>query len=174
MSNNNIKGMLTEYNLNSVNDDVCAYFKKDNIWNILDMQRYEPYHSAFLVWFFRQDIQTGSQVKKFLSLLVAKADKAIWSNGWNKTSDMSDFANAIFTGSYSIKSISIIPEQVINKISQIRYADRIEIFIRCTIVINDLKCENQEQSLEILSRIRSIVPRGKIIKLLSIILMLFP
>lgn len=119
MSNNNIKGMLTEYNLNSINDDVCAYFQKDNIWNILDMQRYEPYHSAFLVWFFRQDIQTGSQVKNFLSLLVAKADKAILSNGWNKTSDMSDFANAIFTGSYSIKSISITPEQVINKISQI-------------------------------------------------------
>lgn len=54
MEATNIKEMLTAYHLNPENDAVHSFFEKDNIWKILDVERYEPSHSAFLVWFFSQ------------------------------------------------------------------------------------------------------------------------
>ncbi len=145
-----IKEMLTAYNLNPDNDAVKSFFEKDNIWKILDIQRYEPSHSAFLVWFFNQKITQNSHIRYLLNLLIYKADKAILSDGWNKTSDMKAFANAILTGSYSIKTVSVAPELVINKLSKIPDRDRLDVFIRCVFSIYDNLGNEQEKTLEII------------------------
>jgi hypothetical protein len=70
-----IKEMLTAYNLNPDNDAVKSFFEKDNIWKILDIQRYEPSHSAFLVWFFNQKITQNSPIRYLLNLLIYKANE---------------------------------------------------------------------------------------------------
>lgn len=150
MSTTNIKEMLTAYHLNPDNDAVRSFFEKDNIWKILDVERYEPSHSAFLVWFFSQKSAQYIHVKYLLNLLVAKADETLLSNGWNCTDDMQTFASAIFTGAYSIKTVSVTPELVINKISKIRYSDRLDIYIRCTLSIFDNAGGEQEKNLEII------------------------
>ena len=144
-----IKDMLTAYNLNPDNDAVKSFFERDNIWKILDIQRYEPSHSAFLVWFFNQKITQNSHIRYLLNLLIYKADKAILSDGWNKTSDMKAFANAILTGSYSIKTVSVAPEVVINKLSKIPDRDRLDVFIRCVVSVFDNMGNEQEKTLEI-------------------------
>ena len=145
-----IKDMLTAYNLNPDNDAVKSFFERDNIWKILDIQRYEPSHSAFLVWFFNQKITQNSHIRYLLNLLIYKADKAILSDGWNKTSDMKAFANAILTGSYSIKTVSVAPEVVINKLSKIPDRDRLDVFIRCVVSVFDNMGNEQEKTLEII------------------------
>ena len=145
-----IKDMLTAYNLNPDNDAVKSFFEKDNIWKILDIQRYEPSHSAFLVWFFNQKITQNSHIRYLLNLLIYKADKVILSDGWNKTSDMKAFANAILTGSYSVKTVSVAPEVVINKLSRIPDRDRLDVFIRCVVSIYDNLGNEQEKTLEII------------------------
>ena len=91
--------MLTAYNLNPDNDAVKSFFEGDNIWKILDIQRYEPSHSAFLVWFFNQKIAQYSHIRYLLNLLIHSADKAILSDGWNKTSDMKAFFYGLITES---------------------------------------------------------------------------
>ena len=69
-----IKDMLTAYNLNPDNDAIKSFFERDNIWKILDIQRYEPSHSAFLVWFFNQKIAQYSHIRYLLNLLIHSAD----------------------------------------------------------------------------------------------------
>ena len=95
MDYSEIRSMLTAYNLNPENDAVKSFFEKDNIWKILDIQRYEPSHSAFLVWFFSQKISQYPHLMYFLNLLVSKASKNILSNGWNRTADMVSFAISV-------------------------------------------------------------------------------
>ncbi len=145
---------LTDYHLNPENEKIQSYFEKDNIWKILDIQRYEPSHSAFLAWFFKQDVSQYTPIKALLHLIIAKAsaktDKNILVNDWNKTPDMNFFSNSILTGSFSIKSVSVDKEFVINKVSKIRYCDKIDIFIRCSIVLYEKKGIEQEKNLEII------------------------
>lgn len=150
MNTTNIKEMLTAYHLNPENDAVYSFFEKDNIWKILDVERYEPSHSAFLVWFFSQKSVQNAHVKYLLNLLVAKASDKILSNGWNKTDHMQIFASAILTGAYTIKAISVTPELVINKISRIRYTDRLDVYIKCTLSVFDNEGHEQERTLEII------------------------
>lgn len=150
MEATNIKEMLTAYHLNPENDAVHSFFEKDNIWKILDVERYEPSHSAFLVWFFSQKSLQYVHVKYLLNLLVAKANGTILSNGWNKTDDMQVFASAILTGAYTINAISVTPELVINRISRIRYTDRLDVYIRCSLSIFDNAGREQEKTLEII------------------------
>lgn len=145
-----IKDMLAAYNLNPDNDAVNNFFEKDNIWKILDIQRYEPSHSAFLVWFFNQKITQNAHIRYLLNLLISKADKAILSDGWNKTSDMKAFTNAILTGSYSVKTVSVAPEVIINKLSRIPDRDRLDVFIRCVVSIYNNLGNEQEKTLEII------------------------
>lgn len=145
-----IKEMLTAYNQNPENDAVNSFFQKDNIWKILNVERYEPSHSAFLVWFFNQKSIYHSHLMYFINLLVARADRTLLQNGWNKTDDMKTFANAVFTGSYSIKTASATPELSINKISKIRFSDRLDVFIRCSIALYDRNGNEQEKTLEII------------------------
>lgn len=142
--------MLTAYNLNPDNDAVYAFFEKDNIWSILDVQRYEPSHSAFLAWFFSQKSIQYSQIKNLISLLIANASEDILKNNWNKTPDMQSFANSVLTNSYSIKTASVTPELLVNKISKIRYPDRIDIYIKCGISIFKNDGTDEEKSLEII------------------------
>ena len=150
MDNSEIRPLLTAFNLDSENDAVKSFFEKDNIWKILDIQRYEPSHSAFLVWFFSQKISQSPHIMYLLNLLVSKADERILSNGWNDTDDMKLFVNAILTGSYSIKTVSVIPEVIINKLSIIPDSDRLDVFIRCAISVIDNSGIEQEKNLEII------------------------
>ena len=145
-----IKEMLTAYNLNPENDAVISFFAKDNIWKILDIQRYEPSHSAFLVWFFNQKTSQNSHIRYLLNLLINKADDAILSDGWNKTPDMKSFANAILTGAYSVKTVSTAPEVVINNLSKIPDRDRLDVFIHCVVSVSDNMGNEQEKNLEII------------------------
>ena len=144
-----IMDKLTAYQLDPENEAVQAYFEKDNIWTILDIQRYEPSHSAFLVWFFSQKFKRYVQIRNLLLLLIKKAKPEILKNGWNKTSDMESFASAIITGSFSINSVSVMPEYVVKKLSKIKSVDRIDIFIRCSLTLYDKKGKEEEKSLEI-------------------------
>ena len=155
-----IKDMLTAYNLNPDNDAVKTFFEKDNIWKILDIQRYEPSHSAFLVWFFNQKINQYSHIRYLLNLLIYKADKTILSDGWNKSSDIKEFANAILTGSYSVKTVSVTPEVFINKLSRIPDRDRLDVFIRCVISVFDNLGNEQEKTLEIIIENKVDSPEG--------------
>ena len=152
--------MLTAYNLNPENDAVISYFAKDNIWKILDIQRYEPSHSAFLVWFFNQKAIQNSHIRYLLNLLINRADNTILSEGWNKTPGMKVFANAILTGSYSIKTVSVYPEVVINKLSKIPDSDRLDIFIRCGLSVFDNMGNEQEKTLEIIIENKVDSPEG--------------
>lgn len=145
-----IKDMLTAYNLNPDNDAVKSFFERDNIWKILDIQRYEPSHSAFLVWFFNQNNSQNSHIKYLLNLLIYKANETILSDGWNKTVDMKKFANAILTGSYSVKAVSVEPEVFVNRLSKVPDSDRLDVFIRCVISIDDGLGNEQEKTLEII------------------------
>lgn len=145
-----IKEMLSAYNSDSENDAVYAYFEKDNIWKILDIQRYEPSHSAFLAWFFDQKLTNYPQVSKLICLLVSKAGEKISKDNWNKTPDMSDFCNAVLTSNFSIKTVSVTTEMVVNKISTLSKKDRIDIFISCAISLFDAKGEEQDKILEII------------------------
>lgn len=149
MDNTEIRPLLTAFNLDPENDAVKSYFERDNIWKILDIQRYEPSHSAFLVWFFSQKISQYPHLMYLLNLLVSKADERILSNGWNDTEDMKAFVNAILTGSYSIKTVSVLPEFVINKLSVIPDSDRLDVFIRCALSIIDNSGNELEKTLEI-------------------------
>ena len=90
-----IKEMLTAYNQNPENDAVKSFFQKDNIWKILNVERYEPSHSAFLVWFFNQKSFHHSHLMYFINLLVARADEQLLQDGWNSTNDMKNFADNI-------------------------------------------------------------------------------
>ena len=150
MENSEIKYLLTAFNLNPENDAVKSFFERDNIWKILDIQRYEPSHSAFLVWFFSQKMSQSPHLMYLLNLLVSKADERIISNGWNDTDDMKAFVNAILTGSYSIKTVSVFPEVVINKLSKMPDSDRLDVFIRCALSIIDNSGNEQEKTLEII------------------------
>jgi len=150
MDNSEIRPLLTAFNLNPENDAVKSFFERDNIWKILDIQRYEPSHSAFLVWFFSQKMSQSPYLMYLLNLLVSKADERIISNGWNDTDDMKAFVNAILTGSYSIKTGSVFPEVVINKLSKIPDSDRLDVFIRCALSIIDNSGNEQEKTLEII------------------------
>ena len=150
MDNSEIRPLLTSFNLDPENDAVKAFFERDNIWKILDIQRYEPSHSAFLVWFFSQKISQSPHLMYLLNLLVSKADERIISNGWNDTDDMKVFVNAILTGSYSIKTVSVFPEVVINKLSKMPDSDRLDVFIRCALSIIDNSGNEQEKTLEII------------------------
>ena len=149
MDNSEIRPLLTAFNLDPENDAVKSFFERDNIWKILDIQRYEPSHSAFLVWFFSQKISQYPHLMYLLNLLVSKADERILANGWNDTDDMKAFVNAILTGSYSIKTVSVLPEVVINKLSVIPDSDRLDVFIRCSLSIIDNSGNEQEKTLEI-------------------------
>ena len=144
-----IMDKLTAYQLDPENEAVQAYFEKDNIWTILDVQRYEPSHSAFLVWFFSQKFKQYVQIRNLLLLLIKKAEPKILEKGWNNTSDMELFASAIITGSFTINSVSIMPEYVVKKLSKIKSVDRIDIFIRCSLTLYDKKGKEEEKSLEI-------------------------
>jgi len=163
MKDSEIKSMLTAYNLDTENDAVKSFYERDNIWKILDIQRYEPSHSAFLVWFFNQKIALYSHIKYLLNLLVAKADKSILARGWNSTEDMPIFARAILTGSYSIKMVSVTPEVVINKLSVVPDRDRLDVFIRCEVSFFDNMGNEQEKSLEIIleNKVDSTEGKGK-------------
>ena len=99
---------LSDYQRNPENEKVQSYFTKDNIWNILDIQRYEPSHSAFLAWFFSQKEAQYSQIKALLLLLIEKAEASILSNNWNLTPDMEYFYKSILTGSYLIKTVWVV------------------------------------------------------------------
>ena len=145
-----IKEMLTAYNQNPENDAVKSFFQKDNIWKILNVERYEPSHSAFLVWFFNQKSFHHSHLMYFINLLVARADKQLLQDGWNSTDDMKSFADAVFTGSYNIKTASATPELSINKISKIPSQDRLDVFVRCIISLYDSYGNAQEKTLEII------------------------
>lgn len=145
-----IKEMLTAYNQNPENDAVKSFFQKDNIWKILNVERYEPSHSAFLVWFFNQKSFHHSHLMYFINLLVARADKQLLQDGWNSTDDMKNFADAVLTGSYNIKTASATPELSINKISKIPSQDRLDVFVRCIISLYDSYGNAQEKTLEII------------------------
>ena len=164
MDNTEIRPLLTAFNLDPQNDAVKSFFERDNIWKILDIQRYEPSHSAFLVWFFSQKISQYPHLMYLLNLLVSKADDRILSNGWNGTADMKAFVNAILTGSYSIKTVSVLPEVVINKLSVIPDSDRLDVFICCVLSIMDNSGNEQEKTLEIIieNKVDSIEGKEKV------------
>lgn len=63
---------------------------------------------------------------------------------------MQVFASAILTGAYTINAISVTPELVINRISRIRYTDRLDVYIRCSLSIFDNAGREQEKTLEII------------------------
>ena len=63
---------------------------------------------------------------------------------------MKEFANAILTGSYSIKTVAVTPELVINKLSNIQDGDRLDVFIDCAISLFDNNGNEQEKTLEII------------------------
>lgn len=159
--NQNYRELLSAYHLGQEINDVQTYFEKDNIWKILDIQRYEPSHSAFLAWFLNQDIVQYTQVKAMLHLLIAKADYSLLENGWNNTGDMRYFADSVLTGAYKIKTVSITPEQTVNKISNIRYSDKIDIYIRCSIALLNKKGDEDEKTLEIILENKVDSPEGK-------------
>ena len=143
-----VKKELINYHNNPDNEAVYSYFVKDDMWKILNIQRYEPSHSAFLAWFFNQNSGLCSQVKALIYLLIIKGDTNLLKNGWNKTADMESFVDAVLAGAFSIKSVSVVPEQQVDKLSKIRFSDKIDIYIRCDISI-DLGSGEEGKSLEI-------------------------
>ncbi len=143
-----VKKELINYHNNPDNEAVYSYFVKDDMWKILNIQRYEPSHSAFLAWFFNQNSGLFSQVKALIYLLIVKENTNLLKNGWNKTSDMKSFVDAVLVGAFSIKSVSVVPEQQVDKLSKIRFSDKIDIYIRCDISI-DLGSGEEGKSLEI-------------------------
>lgn len=156
MSNNNVVNMLTAYNQDPDNEEVLRYFETDNIWRILDIQRYEPSHSAFLAWFFSQKTTRYCQVRNLINLLVSLSV-----SNRNNTK-ISIFEKAIITGAYSIKTVSVTPEMLINRISTIRYTDRIDIYIRCIISIWDSSIMGEsDKCLEIIIENKVDSPEGK-------------
>ena len=145
-----IKDKLTAYQLDPENEAVQAYFEKDNIWTILNVQRYEPSHSAFLAWFLRQEVKQYAHIKALLILLIDKAEEKILKDSWNDTGDMSFLKNAVKTGSYTINSVLVKTEQVINKLSTINSYDKLDVYMRCDIVLFDLNGEEHNKILEII------------------------
>lgn len=143
-----VKKELINYHNNPDNEAVYSYFVKDDMWKILNIQRYEPSHSAFLAWFFNQNSGLFSQVKALIYLLIVKENTNLLKNGWNKTNDMKSFVDAVLVGAFSIKSVSVVPEQQVDKLSKIRFSDKIDIYIRCDISI-DLGSGEEGKSLEI-------------------------
>lgn len=143
-----VKKELINYHNNPDNEAVYSYFVKDDMWKILNIQRYEPSHSAFLAWFFNQNSGLFSQVKALIYLLIVKGNTNLLINGWNKTNDMKSFVDAVLVGAFSIKSVSVVPEQQVDKLSKIRFSDKIDIYIRCDISI-DLGSGEEDKSLEI-------------------------
>ena len=143
-----VKKELINYHNNPDNEAVYSYFVKDDMWKILNIQRYEPSHSAFLAWFFNQNSGLFSQVKALIYLLIVKENTNLLKNGWNKTNDMKSFVEAVLVGAFSIKSVSVVPEQQVDKLSKIRFSDKIDIYIRCDISI-DLGSGEEGKSLEI-------------------------
>lgn len=143
-----VKKELINYHNNPDNEAVYSYFVKDDMWKILNIQRYEPSHSAFLAWFFNQNSGLFSQVKALIYLLIVKGNTNLLKNGWNKTNDMKSFVDAVLVGAFSIKSVSVVPEQQVDKLSKIRFSDKIDIYIHCDISI-DLGCGKEGKSLEI-------------------------
>ena len=145
-----IKDKLTAYQLDPENEAVQAYFEKDNIWTILNIQRYEPSHSAFFAWFLRQEVKQFAHIRALLILLIDKAKEDILKDNWNNTVDMSFFKNAVRSGSYTINSVLVKTEQVINKLSQINSYDKLDVYIRCDIVLFDQTGKEHYKILEII------------------------
>lgn len=161
MNENEISQMLATYHMDVENERVNAYFEKDNIWTILNVQRYEPSHSAFLVWYLKQSLTNSPHIKNLLHLLVSKANPSVLRNGWNATNDMHYFAESIQTGSFTIENVNVSSEKPINQISKIRYTDRIDVFIKCGLTLYTKDNEAQEKTLEIIIENKIDSPEGK-------------
>lgn len=161
----NVKDLLFDYHTNPENVKVKAFFEKDNVWSILNVMRKENSHSAFLSWFFGQKGNQYSQVKYLIYLLVSKLDPLFLSGSWNKTPDMKDFSDSVITDSYEIKSANSERECSINKLSIIRYSDRIDIYIRCGITLSDNPQNNKILEIIVENKIDSSEGRVKSEKL---------
>ena len=120
-----IEKLLTEYNINPKNTALIDYYHQDNIWKTLRIERDENRHSAFLKWLLEKDCDNiNSPLSKFFNLLVRNADDSQMD---------SNLRRVILTNKLRIRNVKVITEKRICDLSQIRYPDRVDLYIECEI-----------------------------------------
>ena len=120
-----IEKLLTEYNINPRNTALIDYYHQDNLWKTLRIERDENRHSAFLKWFLEKDSgENNSPLIKFFNLLVRNSSD----KNFNK-----NLKRSVLTQKLRIRDVEFSIEKTVNKLSRIRYADRLDLYTECEI-----------------------------------------
>ena len=136
---NEIEHLLTEFNVNADNSKIFNYYNTDNIWKALRIERDENRHSAFLSWLLKKEFSDyNSPIFKLLNLLVRQSTNHFDGNG------LDALKRSILNGTLKILDLDIYPEKTISSISKIRYNDRLDLYLKC-----DIALENKNQVWEI-------------------------
>lgn len=121
-----IEDLLTRFNVDSRNGRLRDYYEADNIWRTLQIERDENRHSAFLAWLLSKDaVQDNSPLNKFLNLIIRRKE--------SDEADYNELKKAILLGRLKLKSVQVSTEIVVSKISNIRFPDRVDIYVDCEI-----------------------------------------
>jgi len=121
-----IESLISKYNVNPENAKLVSYYEADNIWKTLRIERDENSHSAFLKWLLDiKCVSSPSPLQQFLNILVKNARTEQIDKG---------LKNSILLNTLTIGSTEIFIEKSIPDISVIRYADRLDLYLRCEII----------------------------------------
>ena len=123
-----IEDLLTQFNINPQNRKLRDYYEADNLWRTLKIERDENSHSAFIAWLLgTETTKENSPLLNLLNLVVRRNENNVTKE------EYAELKKSILLGTIKFRSVKITPEQVISKISKIRYNDRLDIFVNCNI-----------------------------------------
>ena len=128
---NEIEKLIIKYENDPENTQLIEYYESDNLWKTLRIERDENKHSAFIGDVLKKSIgDKHAPLRKLLNLLIIKSE----SNECPDTSDdLQIIKESILSQKLRINGINVELEKTISSLSNIRYADRLDIYITCDI-----------------------------------------
>ena len=128
---NEIEKLIIKYENDPENTQLIEYYESDNLWKTLRIERDENKHSAFIGDVLKKNIgDKHAPLRKLLNLLIIKSE----SNECPVTSnDLQIIKESILSQKLRINGINVELEKTISSLSNIRYADRLDIYITCDI-----------------------------------------
>lgn len=116
-----IEKQIADYYMDPKTISLTEYYKSDNIWKTLGVERDENSHSSFLAWVL--DLSKSEKYSPLYRLIYLLARSA------NKEDQIkSCLTSAIVGKTLTIKSSSVKREQLVNELSTIRFNDRIDLY----------------------------------------------
>lgn len=135
-----IEELIREFNIDPTNTKIREYYAADNIWKSVHIERNETAHSAFIAWLLGKDYPDwNGPLYYLLNLLIGTSNRT--------DSEFVQLKNAVLRQKLKFGNVEIRTEKRICDLSNIRYTDRLDIYIKCQISgLNSTNEDDQSNS----------------------------